>query len=621
MDHLQCCKSACHNPAGRDRQAATIAISFLGNCKRWRCATPGLILFCLITLFGSPARSQLEPDERLAPQDTVEVRISRWTALRGGVTEGAALSNTFTIGASGTLDLPFIGQLPAAGLRASELEQLITDRLQARSGLHERPLTTVTKFQRKNLDESGSVKRSPASDGTAPAPIDSSSAAASERVDVEGRQAQPGSIGAGPTATEQQQALEGERSRANALLRELAVARMEAAAAREELLVGREAARYEALRYGQLLTAERQSTATLTKELDAVRADLEEARARLAEEAKGASRVRQAREVQANKEHELAVRERAKGATLEQDLLVARREIDVLKNRAQSIAGREEALRRELAAAREQLDAMRHAADVASAQARAVAEMTAEQKRLREEQQQRAEGLARDLRLAQREVDSLTAKAGVAMRESAAVHRARHAAEAALVEARRALDEERHKIGLYKRDLALARESINALEARAKLAAAALATAQAAESAAEQAAEALALERARADSVARTLNAAHQQRDAAKEELSRASVAQRKALEQERDRVSALSRDLTAARREIDNLKTREARQSIDNLPKARAADRARPRASTPARKGARQAKVRKPPRTIQLTKVLPDALLPTKPPIHDSRP
>jgi chromosome segregation ATPase len=400
------------------------------------------------------------------------------------------------------------------------------------------------------------------------------------------------------------------------LLRELAVARMEAEAAREELLVGREAARYEALRYDQLLTAERQSTATLTKELDAVRADLEQARAQLTREAKGASRVRQAGETEANKERETAARERAKGAVLEQDLLVARREIDVLKNRAQSIAGREEALRRELAAAREQLDAMRHAADVASAQARAVAEMTAEQKHLREEQQQRAEGLAGDLRLAQRQVESLKAKEVLAMRESAAVRRARHAAEAALAEARRALDEERHKIGLYERDLALARQSIDALEARAKLTAAALATGQAAESAVKQAAEALALERARTDSVARALDAARQERDEAREELSRLTAAQRKALDQERDRVSTLSRDLTAARRQIDKLKTREVRDTADNMPKARAADRAKPRASTPARKGVRQIKVQKPPRTVRLTKVLPDALLPTQPAI-----
>jgi hypothetical protein len=125
--------------------------------------------------------------------------------------------NTFAVGATGTLDLPIIGEVPAAGLRARELEQLITDRLQARSGFHKRPLTTLTKVQRKNVDESGSVKRSPAPD-TGTAPADSSSADASERVHVEGRLAQPGSIGsraqAGPAATEQQQALEGERSSA-----------------------------------------------------------------------------------------------------------------------------------------------------------------------------------------------------------------------------------------------------------------------------------------------------------------------------------------------------------------------------------------------------------------------
>ena len=45
------------------------------------------------------------------------------------------------------------------------------------------------------------------------------------------------------------------------------------------------------------------------------------------------SRARQAAEVLANEQRELARRERAKGVALEQELLAARREIDALKGR------------------------------------------------------------------------------------------------------------------------------------------------------------------------------------------------------------------------------------------------------------------------------------------------
>jgi regulator of replication initiation timing len=622
MKHVRRSKLACHSSARRDRQAATR--------KRWRGAMQGVILFCLTTLFGSPASGQWEFDGRLAPQDTVEIRVSRWTALRGGVAEGSALSNTFTIGTAGTLDLPIIGQVPAAGLRASELEKLITDRLQARSGFHERPVTTVTTIRpnkHRSIDETGSAERSPAPDtGTTSAATDGSSAAASEHGHSEERApvAHPGPAGlraaAGLAATGQQKALERERSRADALLSELAAARMEADAARQELLAVREAARYQVLRYDQLLAAERQSTATLIQKLSAVRADLQQAKAELAQNARAASRARQVAQAGADKEHELAVRQRAKTAALEQKLLAAGREIDAFKSSATSSVEREEALRLELAAAREQLDARRQAANVASAQARANADKTAELELAREEQLQRIKGLVRDLRLARGEVDSLKAKAMFAMRDSGAWRAARHTAEAALAEAGRALDQEQRKVGLYERDLAQARQSIVALEARAKLDAAALAAGEAAEAAARRVGEALARERAKAVSDSQALNAVRQELDEAKEELSRLTSAQHKALDEERDRVSALSRDLTAARMEIDSLKTREARQTLDNMPKARAADRTRPRASQPARKTVRQVKARKPLRTVPLTRiVLPDALLPTKQPTGGS--
>jgi hypothetical protein len=506
-----------------------------------------------------------------------------------------ALSNTFTIGTTGTLDLPILGRVPAAGLRATELAELIADRLQARIGLHNRPFTTVQRKQPPPLDAGGSVERSPVPETrSARTSTDSSSNAASERVHVEGRPAvaQPSLNGSrtsvGTAATEQQQGLEPERSSANTLLRELAAARMETEAAREDALAAHQAAHDDAVRYVQRITAERQWAATLTQGLTQT---LGEA-------------------------HREAARERAKGAALEQNLLVALGKIDALKNSAQSIGEREEVLRRELAGARKELDAARQAAHDAGAQARAVADATTEQNRTLEEQRQRAEGLARDLTLAQREVESMRAQTALAIRERAAAHSARDAADAALADARRALDKEQHKVGLYERDLAAARRSIDALEASANLAAA---------SHTKRAGEALALERERPDSVVRALDTARQERDAAKEEVNRVSAAQSKALEQERDRVLALSRDLTAARKEIDILKARGERRTsrVEDAPKARAPNSARPRTvarstSKSALREIRKVKERNLQRTVRLTRiVLPDALLPTRPPIR----
>ena len=85
-------------------------------------------------------------------------------------------------------------------------------------------------------------------------------------------------------------------------------------------------------------------------------------------------RARQAAEVLANEQRELATRNSAKVVALEQELLAARREIEALKGSAQTTAAEREEARRALAAAQQELDATSRVARDGSAQARAVAD-------------------------------------------------------------------------------------------------------------------------------------------------------------------------------------------------------------------------------------------------------
>jgi hypothetical protein len=510
MDHVQRSKADCHSPAFPDgnRPFSTMAALFHDTRKRSRCATISLIPFCLILLFGAPARGQSETDDRLVPQDIVELKVSGWDALRGGVTEGAELTGAFTIGTAGTLDLPVIGHVPAAGLRESELAKLITDRLQARSGFDVRPVTTVQR--RQSAASSGGAKVEGHPPGAPP--------------DVNGSRTLVEAAATG---------LERERSKTDASLHELSAVRKELEAARQQA------------------SADRQS----------------------------ADKV-------------------------------------------------ERVLRSELEAAREELDEMRRITADAGVRARAIADATTLQGQALEEQKQRAERLAQDLAMAQREVESLQA---VAIREKAAALGAHQAAEASLSGARRALDEERQKIERFERDLAAAHQSLDALEASGKLAAAAQVAGiqgrQVAEAAAKRAGEALALERGRADALERDLDASRHDRDAAKDEVARLSAA----LEQQRETAVGLARDLAAARNETDILKARDAPrdQRIESAPKAPAGDRAGPRTSALAGKRARSARepegreirkvvVRKSPQPVRLTTIsLPAALLPTRAPLR----
>ncbi|WP_287190074.1 polysaccharide biosynthesis/export family protein [Mesorhizobium sp.] len=547
-----------------------------------------LISLCIILLLGSAAHGRPKADDRLAPRDTIELHVWQWTALRDGVLEALQLNHSFTIDSTGTLDLPLIGSIAAAGLRGEELAKLISDRLQARSGRQERADITVKLIQSSPSELTASVEvKQEAPEPPADAASGGSSAVASQRASVENGQAeaQPGVRGS--HAGEQQQALQG------ALLNELSAARMEIAAAREEALAARQTARNDAARHNQNLATARQRADALVRELDAMRTDR---------------------------------------GTLEQKLFAALREVDALKKSVQP-ARRDPARAdhdgRDLAAARAELALIQRGARDASAQARAVADMMAEQAQALKQQRRRAEELALDLEVAQSQVKGLKAKATLADHEKAAMLEARHSMAASVAEAQRALDEERHKAERFERELTAARQTIDALKTSVDLAAAARTDAfrerQVAEAALKRAGDALELERQRADSAARDHDSARRERDAARQEASRVSMELSVALEQERNKAVGLARKLSAARKAIDVEKARDEPRSerINRVPKARAVAASRADVSVrsrPARQsGLREnhkVKAKKPSRPVLVATIaLPDALLPTRPP------
>lgn len=336
-----------------------------------------------------------------------------------------------------------------------------------------------------------------------------------------------------PSAPELLSALKRERARVQALLHDLAATRRELQAARRET------------------QTERQLGATLTQELNAAWAALKDMSAQLDQAANTTVEAREAADAVVSEANEKAAHERARSAALEEKLLAARKDVDAIKNDAQAAGGaREETLRRELAAARQELDAMRRAGEDAALQARRVADTAADQKRALEEQRRTTEKLSRDLTTVRREMEEMRSKAADAIRSKAAALRAQQAVELALADAKRALDEERHKRGAYERDLAAARQSVAALGARANLAvaeqAAAVDARKLAEATASRAGEVLSSESEQGRSLARDLDAALRERAEA-----------RRALEEGRHKLAAHERDLAAARQSVANLEAR----------------------------------------------------------------
>ena len=288
--------------------------------------------------------------------------------------------------------------------------------------------------------------------------------------------------------------MEEERERGAALTRDLAAARQEiearsvlAAAGSEATEIG-QAGEAAERQLRQALAQERERGAALMRDLAAARQEIEARDALVAAAGSEAAEVRQAGEAAARQLQQALEAERERGVVLTRDLAAARREVE-----ARSVL---------VAAAGSEAAEVRQAGAAAARQLQQAFEA----------ERERGVVLTRDLAAARREVEARGVLVAAAGHEAAEIRQTDEAAARQLLQA---LEEERGRVAALTRDLAAARQEI---EARTVLAAAA---------AGSEAAEI----RQAGEAVARQL---------------------RQALEEERGRGVALTRDLAAARREID---------------------------------------------------------------------
>ena len=89
---------------------------------------------------ASPA---VGPSDQLESGDQVRIKIFEWRSSVGDVHEWTALNGDYRIGADGTVSLPLLGGLKAAGITAEELSDTISTRLLTSLGLTIRPQASV----------------------------------------------------------------------------------------------------------------------------------------------------------------------------------------------------------------------------------------------------------------------------------------------------------------------------------------------------------------------------------------------------------------------------------------------------------------------------------------------
>ncbi|MET3793697.1 polysaccharide biosynthesis/export family protein [Aquamicrobium terrae] len=99
------------------------------------------IFVLLATLAGASA--QTDDDYLLDTMDRLHIRIAEWQSAEGALRDWSTLNGEYTVGPSGAVSMPFVGQLPARGKTVGELATAIGDQLQQRLGLSDRPEASV----------------------------------------------------------------------------------------------------------------------------------------------------------------------------------------------------------------------------------------------------------------------------------------------------------------------------------------------------------------------------------------------------------------------------------------------------------------------------------------------
>jgi polysaccharide export outer membrane protein len=108
-------------------------------------------------LGATPANSE---DYVLGPQDKLRIKVYEWRASRDTIFDWAALNDVYTIGPDGSVSLPLIGAIKAAGLTTDKVADSIGNGLMKSVGLARAPNTAVEIVQFRPFYVVGKVMQS-----------------------------------------------------------------------------------------------------------------------------------------------------------------------------------------------------------------------------------------------------------------------------------------------------------------------------------------------------------------------------------------------------------------------------------------------------------------------------
>ncbi len=110
-------------------------------------------------LFTSPLSALAQDGHyRLGTADKLRIRVAEWQPADGTIRNWDVINGDYSVGPSGTLALPFIGQLNVAGKTAGEVGEAIGAQLQSKFALRNLPSASVEVAQFRPVFLTGDVQ-------------------------------------------------------------------------------------------------------------------------------------------------------------------------------------------------------------------------------------------------------------------------------------------------------------------------------------------------------------------------------------------------------------------------------------------------------------------------------
>lgn len=120
---------------------------------------PALVMAAtLVATSPLSAFAQQDKQYRLGTADKLRIRVAEWQPADGTIRNWEAINGDYSVGASGALSLPFIGELDVAGKTAGEVGSEIGAQLQSKFALRNLPSASVEVSQFRPVFLTGDVQ-------------------------------------------------------------------------------------------------------------------------------------------------------------------------------------------------------------------------------------------------------------------------------------------------------------------------------------------------------------------------------------------------------------------------------------------------------------------------------